>query len=61
MNDKYPPRTTAALVPYSSLTSFSEVVPAEKMAELERKCEFLEYTNKALNTIIAQWEKLASK
>ena len=37
MNDKYPPITTAALVSYSSLSSFSEVVPAEKMAELERK------------------------
>ncbi len=31
----YPPLTTAALTPISSLTPFSEVVPAEKMAELE--------------------------
>jgi hypothetical protein len=33
----HPPLTTASLVPYSALNSFSEVVPAEKMAELERK------------------------
>lgn len=34
---KYPPQTTAALVNYSHLGPFSEVVPAEKMAELERR------------------------
>lgn len=34
---KYPPLTTASLVNYSHLGPFSEVVPAEKMAELERK------------------------
>lgn len=39
MNDKYPPLTTAALVPYSSLSPFSEVASAEKMAELEKKLE----------------------
>ena len=37
MNDKYPPLTTASLVSYNHLGPFSEVVPAEKMAELERK------------------------
>lgn len=39
MNSKYPPLTTAALVSYSHLGPFSEVVPAEKMAELERKLQ----------------------
>lgn len=33
---KYPPLTTAALVSYNNLGPFSEVVPAEKMAELEK-------------------------
>ena len=32
---KYPPLTTAALVNYSHLGPFSEVVPAEKMHHLE--------------------------
>lgn len=36
---KYPPLTTAALVNYNNLGPFSEVVPAEKMAELERKLQ----------------------
>lgn len=35
--DKYPPLTTAALVPYSSLSAFSDVVPAEEMAKMENK------------------------
>lgn len=37
--DKYPPQTTKALVPYSSLSAFSEVVPAEEMAKMEEKLE----------------------
>ena len=36
---KYPPLTQAALVNYNHLNPFSEVVPAEKMAELEGKWE----------------------
>lgn len=43
MNDKYPPLTTAVLVSYSSLSSFSEVVPAEKMAEIERQLEDIRF------------------
>jgi|GEM_PF-4987998 len=50
MNDKYPPLTTASLVSYSHLNPFSEVVPAEKMAELEAKLE------KALAEL-AEWER----
>ena len=38
---KYPPLTTASLVNYNHLGPFSEVVPAEKMAELERKLDGL--------------------
>lgn len=38
---KYPPLTTAALVSYNNLGPFSEVVPAEKMAELENRYKAL--------------------
>lgn len=61
MNDsKYPPITTAALVSYSHLGPFSEVVPAEKMAELERKLEIakdaLDYINATTSCTTRQIE-----
>ena len=37
MHEKYPPQTTASLIPYSQLTAFSEVVPAAEMARLEEE------------------------
>ncbi len=50
MEEKFPPLTTAALVPYSTLGPFSEVVPAKAMAELEGKLAFIE---KRLNSMMA--------
>jgi len=47
---KYPPLTAASLVSYNHLNPFSEVVPAEKMAELERKILRLE---NSLNVMLA--------
>lgn len=52
---KYPPLTTAALVNYSHLGPFSEVVPAEKMAELER---LLEEANKEIANLNGKLDRV---
>jgi Zn-dependent oligopeptidase len=52
---KYPPLTTAALVSYSHLGPFSEVVPAEKMAELER---LLEEANKEIANLNGKLDRV---
>ena len=57
---KYPPLTTATLVNYSHLGPFSEVVPAEKMAELERKLEIGEHQFKTTLKELIEKERLLS-
>lgn len=52
---KYPPLTTAALVNYNNLGPFSEVVPAEKMAELER---LLEDANKEIANLNGKLDRV---
>jgi len=52
---KYPPQTTAALVSYNNLGPFSEVVPAEKMAELER---LLEEANKEIANLNGKLDRV---
>ena len=52
---KYPPLTTAALVNYNNLGPFSEVVPAEKMAELER---LLEEANKEIANLNGKLDRV---
>lgn len=55
---KYPPLTTAALVNYSHLGPFSEVVPAEKMAELERRNDELEMLYQQFLKELAEIDRL---
>lgn len=55
---KYPPLTTAALVSYSHLGPFSEVVPAEKMAELERRNDELEMLYQQFLKELAEIDRL---
>lgn len=55
---KYPPLTTAALVNYNNLGPFSEVVPAEKMAELERRNDELEMLYQQFLKELAEIDRL---
>ena len=55
---KYPPLTTAALVSYNNLGPFSEVVPAEKMAELERRNDELEMLYQQFLKELAEIDRL---
>ena len=57
---KYPPLTQDALVNYNHLNPFSEVVPAEKMGELELQLLHLKAEHQRaineLNAQLSQWE-----